>query len=619
MLSCFTASLRAAITQVALGASPESPQVLGTPIQLTASALDSDPGPMSYKWEVQAPGFSDFSLMRDFDQENTFTWVPTYSQGTYHLRLTVRDHLAGTRAETVVTFQVHALATGDQPVVVPTTNPLVALFSAPSCPAGSTMSVVFQRQGSTTQHVTDERPCHSGTMSFYIAGMLQTETYTMYSQVTTGSTVVPGPQVLFTTGAIPTSLSFAARSTPVPPGPQTGLDDGIVFTAYDMPPDFPTATDLHGHILWYYPTPLQVTRPVPGGTVLMIPNGLGTGTGVWGPNVTRQQLLREIDLAGNTIRETNCDRVYEQLQALGLTDALGRFNHDALRLANGQTIVVGDVQRIFPAGTQGSTTPIDVVGAVTIVLDKNFQVIKYWNAFDHDCAGTGCLDINRPGSTKCVTNGQGQTSGGCPPVLLSSPANDWLHANSLEYLPTDGDLLLSLRSQDWIVKIDYNNGLGTGGILWRLGVAGDFAVQGAGGDPYPWFSGQHNPGFVNDGETTLVVFDNGTGRHAKYGGNSRGQVWNIDQTNMIATRQLNVDLGAYSKSLGSAEQLLNGDYAFLAGNINISGKIETQNTEVSPHGTVNYELQTMGPSQSYRGWRLKDFYHATLNGAAGPE
>ena len=54
----------------------------------------------------------------------------------------------------------------------------------------------------------------------------------------------------------------------------------------------------------------------------------------------------------------------------------------------------------------------------------------------------------------------------------SSDVGDWLHANTLYYWPRNGDILFSSRNQDWVMKIDYNNGvrsggLGTGNILWR--------------------------------------------------------------------------------------------------------------------------------------------------------
>ena len=619
MIAGLLSPLHATITQLRVHKSLSSPQLLGATIVLTALAADSDPGPMTYKWEVSAPDASSFSLMRDFDLEQHFAWTPNYVEGTYQLRLTARDYLAGTSAQMVLAFQVNPLVTGTQPVAVPTANPLVALFSAPTCPAGSTMSVVFQAQGSTTTTTTDWRACHTGSMNFYIAGMAPSQTYVMTNQVNTRGTVTPGPAVSFTTGAIPTSLVFPAMSVPLAPGPQADTAEPVVLTDYPDAPDFPTATDLSANIIWYYPQAVSLTRPVPGGTMLAIANGQGTGTGVWGPGVTQEQLLREIDLAGNLVRETNCDRVYEQLTALGLQDPLSYFNHDAIRFPNGQTMVLGDVQRIFPAGTQGSTAPLDVVGTLIVLLDPNFQVVRYWNSFDQACTGSACLDINRPGSTACPSSIFGGTNQGCPPVLLSSPANDWLHANSLEYLTSDGDLLVSLRNQDWVVKIDYQNGTGTGGILWRLGLNGDFTLQGTMGQPYPWFSGQHDVGFVKGGEQTLMVFDNGTTRHAAQGGDSRGQVWNIDQTTLVASLQLNIDLGVYSLALGSAQLLQNGDCMFQPGLIVVGSTFEVQNAEFTPKGTAVYEFQSVGPVASYRGWRLPDFYHAALNGSSGPE
>jgi arylsulfate sulfotransferase len=619
MVAALSPSLHAAVSQVNLNASPAPPQLLGTTVQLTASASDSDPGPLTYKWEIQLPMASTFSSLRDFDVATTFIWTPNQVEGTYQLRLTARDYLAGTSAQQVLAFRVNPLVTGSNPVVVATANPLVALFSAPTCPAGSSMSVIFQARGSALQSTTGLRPCHPGSMNFYIAGMAASHTYVMTYQVNTGGTVTPGTPVSFTTGVIPTSLNFPALSVPLAPGPQTDVAESVVLSGYIIPPEYPTATDLSGKIIWYYPQTTELTRPVPGGTMLGIFNGLGTGTGVWGPDVMREQVLREFDLAGNTVRETNCDRLEEQLTAIGLQDPLSDFNHEAIRLSNGQTMVLGDVQRIFPAGTQGSTAPLDIVGAIVVVLDQNFQVLGYWDSFDYACTGNGCLPINRPGEGECVTNGQNQTSQGCPPVLLSSPANDWLHANSLEYMPGDGDLLMSLRNQNWVIKIDYNNATGTGDILWRLGLDGNFTLGNTVGEPFPWFSGQHDAGFVNNGEQTLLVFDDGTTRHAVQGGDSRGQVWNIDQTNMLATLQLNADLGNYSQSLGSAQLLQNGNYMFQAGNITSGSSIEVQSTEITPQGTAVYQLQSIGPTPSYRGWRMTDLYHATLNGSSGPE
>ena len=220
----------------------------------------------------------------------------------------------------------------------------------------------------------------------------------------------------------------------------------------------------------------------------------------WNPASQLQQLLRQTDLAGNVVRETNTGAIQQELIALGATglgpcnaisspapvgsSCLGAFHHDAIQtLPNGYTALLADVEKIFPPGTQGDTSglPVDIVGDTIIVLNQNWQVVWYFNAFQHDggCPPSGpCqLDINRPavlGET-CVVN-----QPGCPPMFLLGTgiaplAKDWLHANSLYYWPTDtfggasGDIIWSSRHQDWVMKIDYNNGTGTGNILWRMG------------------------------------------------------------------------------------------------------------------------------------------------------
>ena len=66
---------------------------------------------------------------------------------------------------------------------------------------------------------------------------------------------------------------------------------------------FPVAFDLQGDPVWYYKDPtgqtLLFTRLVKGGTALLIANGPNSdGTAVG----RTQQILREIDLAGNTVR-----------------------------------------------------------------------------------------------------------------------------------------------------------------------------------------------------------------------------------------------------------------------------------------------------------------------------
>src|SRR5437588_705805 len=127
----------------------------------------------------------------------------------------------------------------------------------------------------------------------------------------------------------------------------------------------------------------------------------------------------------------------------------------------------------------------------------------------------------------------------------SSPPRD--NGNSLQHTP-DGNILYSIRNQDWVIKIDYNNGQGNGDILWRLGKDGDFTINST--DPAPWFSHQHDPQFEFTDRTLMTLFDNGNVRFASDpNAQSRGQVLQVDEQNRVANLILNVDLGTYSFAL----------------------------------------------------------------------
>src|SRR5262249_33245113 len=152
---------------------------------------------------------------------------------------------------------------------------------------------------------------------------------------------------------------------------------------------------------------------------------------------------------------------------------------------------------------------------------------------------------------------------------------DWTHSNAILYSSTDGNLLLSIRHQNWIIKIDYADGKGTGDVIWRLGFGGDFALQG-GTDPTDWFTTQHGPSFTTEttaGKFGLTVFDNGDDRMFPSGETcastgvptcpySTAQILNIDETAKTATFDFNDNLAAYSFFGGNAEQLMNGDVEY---------------------------------------------------------
>ena len=283
----------------------------------------------------------------------------------------------------------------------------------------------------------------------------------------------------------------------------------------------------------------------------------------------------------------------------GRTRQVHAFHHDVQRLADGNTVALAYVERSVDI----NGTPTNYVGEMVLVLDPDFQVKWAWDAFDH-------LDVNRgPVLGEVVSAGSPEPTAFVPAL----PAVDWLHVNAVALSPADGNLILSVRHQDWVVKIDYRNGAGDGHVVWRLGQGGDFALNGAG--PDAWFSHQHNAHYVDD--HTLVLFDNGNTRQATDpNAHSRGQVWTLDESGMTATPVLNADLGNYSWRLGGAQRLSNGNYSFLSGAQGQPPSEIAQTIEVLPDGTKSYVLE--GAVPEYRSYRVRTLYEGTDDALAGP-
>ena len=247
----------------------------------------------------------------------------------------------------------------------------------------------------------------------------------------------------------------------------------------------------------------------------------------------RADTLREIDLAGDTVRETNIYAVNAELAALG-HNPISDFNHDAQRLPNGDTAVISTIYEGHRRQRH------------THHLQR-----RYGHRLGQELPGDVGLGRLRLADTNRL------------PTLGEGPG-DWLHANSVAWSPADGDLLVSLRAQDWVIKIDYSNGTGDGHIVWTLGQGGNFTVNCSSRTQSPWFTHQHDVRYIND--TTIVLFDDGNVRRATDPtADSRGQEWVLNEQTMTATLVVNADLGNYSAAVGAAQMLPNGNFAFTSG------------------------------------------------------
>ncbi len=521
-------------------------------------------------------------MIYDFREDSSFEWTPL-DEGVYTLIVRARDRLTGEITAGAMRFGIEPRVR-TQSIVTATAHPLVALYSAPACAEGLRMIVMFRHTGEGQRTSTSPRPCRVGqTMNIYLAGMQSDSTYGVQHVLVdeTGAPVATGPELSFRTArpAIRLPVSTVLRA----PGAQSSYADPITLQSVGKRvgiPHIPFASDMTGKVLWYYNVNnAQIMRPVDGGTLLLLapdPDGI-------------HRILREIDVAGNVVRETNWLALNYQLEALGL-DPITDLHHEAIRLANGHTLILASLFRMVE-GEEGEP-PHAFLGDVILDLDENWQIVWSWNGFDHlDTSRLPTLD------ERC---GEHRNPHVCP----DPEAYDWLHSNTIAYVPEDGSLLITVRNQDWVLKLDYQDGAGAGEVLWRLGPEGDFAIQSD--DPYPWFTHPHDTHFEGD---QLITYDNGSTRCVEtdvcY---SRGQLYNIDESTMTVSLALNADLQNFSRAFGAAQKLANGNFHFTSGYQGQEGSQYSTLDEVRPDGTLDFSLRTEG--FVYRSFRMRDLYTA---------
>jgi hypothetical protein len=551
--------------------------------------------------------------VRDFSQQPQFLWRPALYEHEARVRATIRDNESKATLEAELPYRIVARAKGSEAAVTPTGSPLVALFSAPACRAGSEFRVAFRRQGDEVLNYTPAEPCREGrSNNVYVAGMRAESEYEMRAEFVRDRESSPGKWIPFRTGII--SAQVPAVSIPTPTAAGAHPSESMVIHSL-VEPWQPIATDLEGHVIWYGRPDMFLTRVLNGGRLLGLASGLNASN-----EIRRLQLVVDVDLAGNILRETNASRVAEQLERFGIrsdckkggAECVSGFHHEAIRLPNGHTMALAGLERMYPAGTQGSKEALNIVGDVVIDLDEDFQVTAVWNSFDHLDLKRASLGRDSPSGSRCR---EGAGGGGCPPLFLTSFGEEWLHSNSLDYVPGSGDFIMSMPEQDWVVKVDWKNGQGSGDVLWRLGKDGDFTVNSD--DPYPWFSFQHDARFLPGSTSRILLFDDGHRRMGKFPKvNNRGQVWELDEKAKTAKLVYNVDLGVYALAVGSAQSLDGGGYAFDAGFSNPAfgasserGLFQGQSIQTGPDGKIDYVQQTYG-SIVYRSFRVRDLYSA---------
>src|SRR5712664_3275883 len=205
---------------VSLAPSEAAPQLVGERITWTATAADCGAAPV-YQFSA-APHGGAFHVVRDFSPANAFAWTPM-QEGAYDIEVGVKDGYQATETATAIAVDaVASRVTGSQAVITPTLNPLVALYSAPPSSADSVFVQFSVAGDSPSWRNTNTLPVVPGkSTNFFVAGMLPNTTYEMRDVRSDGTGSAPQ---LFTTGALPTTLTFPTFSVLQPPGPASDVD-----------------------------------------------------------------------------------------------------------------------------------------------------------------------------------------------------------------------------------------------------------------------------------------------------------------------------------------------------------------------------------------------------------
>lgn len=506
------------------------------------SASSSNGG--AIQWSVSGGG--------SVDQTGKYTAPASISQSD---NVVVTAALASDPSKDYATAVVTVIQPGQIACPNATGNPQVAQYSV-YLPAPGETSVDF---GTSTSYGlnTWQVPTPTATggkVQLWVAGMLGNTTYHMRGHVVLqDGAVFNDADQTCTTGTPP--LTPAIKIT-AGGAPQPGIEMWNTVNPATYTQAF--ATDLQGNVIWTYSylhskaDIVQGVQLMPNGNLIMTISFLSSLDFNQGGNLINE--IREVDLAGNTVRSLTMTDLNNKLAAdASLHDGQGNpyqfksFHHDVLVLPNGHWVVLTCYAKGY--SNLGGSGNVAVLGDAIVDVDQNGNPDWVWNTFDH-------LDVSR------------------------HPMNfpDWTHSNAMLYSSDDHNLLLSIRHQNWIIKINFQDGMGSGDVMWKLGYQGDFKLVGA-TDPTDWFYAQHGMSYVTQnttGDFKLTLMDNGNDRTFPSGQvicnpfkpplpsgcYSTVPVLEINENTMTATMLSHYEPGSkdFSYFGGNSTQLANGNF-----------------------------------------------------------
>ncbi len=238
--------LKCAALSVVLTPSIPAPAPVGTVVTWSAHPSDATAS-IWYRFRAARAG-SDLHVIRDYSPLNSLDWTASQHEGVYDIEVSARNNSTGETAVGSVNYQINPVVTGDSPVISPTANPLVFLYSAPPCLASDSMRVEFRSADGVVQstpYQSCQPPCPATTavargssavrrslepcgptltMNFYLAGLRPNSVYSVQHVVASyvrfrGTVIRYGPALTLTTPAVSLSLpKMTVQQSPPSPG-----------------------------------------------------------------------------------------------------------------------------------------------------------------------------------------------------------------------------------------------------------------------------------------------------------------------------------------------------------------------------------------------------------------
>jgi hypothetical protein len=264
------------------------------------------------------------------------------------------------------------------------------------------------------------------------------------------------------------------------------------------------------------------------------------------------------------------DSSYREINLLKPGQGYQANEHELQLLPNGHYLWLVDETRIVDLSklVANGNPRASVTGQVIQELDQKEHVVFEWHTLDY---------IPITDSDQDLTAGQ----------------IDYSHSNAVQQ-DTDGNLLLSSRHIDEIIKINRQ----TGAIMWRLGgKENQFAFMLAPGVSGPAeFYKQHDVRRLPDGH--ISIFDNHNDHQPQV---SRALEYVVDETAKTATLvwAYNATASDFALAMGNVQRLPNGN-TFIGWGSHLYPNI----TELKPDGTKALEIDFGQSYVSYRAFRF---------------